>query len=114
MLFFRLFLLFVSLLLSTVYIFVLGWGGKPFLIGVSICIVLVYAGFYAPLLYVNNRATKRKQSIQVDWPDALDLLMICVEFSLRKVSDEIGAQFVDLAYEFALTNAELSYLTERR
>lgn len=120
-LFFRLVLPFVGLLLGIVYIFVLGGvPDKPFLMKVFICIVLAYAGFYAPVLYVNNRATKRKQSIQAAWPDALDLLLICVESgmsveaALRKVADEIGAQSVDLAEEFVLTNAELSYLTERR
>ncbi|MBT1158370.1 type II secretion system F family protein [Aminobacter anthyllidis] len=120
-LFFRLVLPFVGLLLGIVYVFVLGGvADKPFLMKVFICIVLAYAGFYAPVLYVNNRATKRKQSIQAAWPDALDLLLICVESgmsveaALRKVADEIGAQSVDLAEEFVLTNAELSYLTERR
>ena len=72
------------------------------------------------MLYVSNRATKRKQSIQRAWPDALDLLLICVESgmsveaAMRKVADEIGTQSVDLAEELILTNAELSYLTERR
>ncbi|AMS44395.1 type II secretion system F family protein [Aminobacter sp. NyZ550] len=120
-LFFRLVLPFVGLMLGILYIFVLGaFPDKPFLMKVFICIVLAYAGFYAPVLYVNNRATKRKQSIQAAWPDALDLLLICVESgmsvesALRKVADEIGAQSVDLAEEFVLTNAELSYLTERR
>ena len=53
-------------------------------------------GFYAPVLYVNNRAAKRKQSIQLAWPDALDLMLICVESgmsveaAIRKVADEIG------------------------
>jgi tight adherence protein C len=54
------------------------------------------------------------------FPDALDLLLICVESGMsieaafRKVGDEIGSQSVPLAEEFALTTAELSYLSERR
>ncbi len=73
-----------------------------------------------PVLYVSNRATKRKQSIQKAWPDALDLMLICVESgmsveaALRKVADEIGVQSVELAEEFVLTNAELSFLQERK
>ena len=72
------------------------------------------------MLYVSNRATKRKQSIQRAWPDALDLMLICVESGMsveaafRKVADEIGAQSVELAEEFVLTNAELSFLQERK
>ncbi|MDP1363085.1 type II secretion system F family protein, partial [Klebsiella variicola] len=37
-----------------------------------------------------------------------------VEAAMHKVSDEIGAQSAELAEEFVLTNAELSYLQERR
>lgn len=85
-----------------------------------ICLVAAYAGFYAPILYVNNRAQKRKQSISRAWPDALDLMLICVESGMsveaafRKVSEEIGAQSIDLAEELVLTNAELSFLQERK
>ena len=120
-LFFRLVLPFAGLALGAVYVFVLGgFAEKEFFFKIFACIVTAYAGFYAPVLYVNNRATKRKQSIQAAWPDALDLMLICVESgmsveaAMRKVADEIGAQSVDLAEEFVLTNAELSYLTERR
>src|SRR5690606_8854293 len=73
-----------------------------------------------PVLYVSNRASKRKKSIQLAWPDALDLLLICVESGVsveaafRRVADEIGAQSVPLAEEFVLTNAELSFLQERK
>ena len=85
-----------------------------------ICVGAAYAGFYAPVLYVRDRAQKRQKSIERAWPDALDLLLICVEAGmsveagLRKVSEEIGSQSVDLAEEFVLTNAELSFLQERR
>ena len=85
-----------------------------------VCVVVAYAGFYLPVLYVSNRATKRKASIQKAWPDALDLMLICVESGMsveaafRKVADEIGAQSVELAEEFVLTNAELSFLQERK
>jgi tight adherence protein C len=107
--------------LAAAYVFLLGGlPDKPALVKLFVCIVAAYAGFYAPVLYVSNRATKRKQSIQMAWPDALDLMLICVESgmsieaALRKVADEIGSQSVELAEEFVLTNAELSYLQERR
>jgi tight adherence protein C len=37
-----------------------------------------------------------------------------VEAAMRRVAEEIGSQSVALAEEFVLTNAELSYLQERR
>ncbi|TIT92504.1 MAG: LysR family transcriptional regulator [Mesorhizobium sp.] len=120
-LFFRLVLPFVGFALAAVYLFVLGGlPQQPPFIKLFVCVVVAYGGFYAPILYVNNRATKRKQSIQIAWPDALDLMLICVESgmsveaALRKVADEIGGQSVALAEEFVLTNAELSYLQERK
>jgi tight adherence protein C len=120
-LFFRLVLPFVFFGAAIAYVFLLG--GLPeqsSIVKGFVCIVAAYAGFYAPVLYVNNRATKRKQSIQLAWPDALDLMLICVESgmsieaAIRKVADEIGGQSVGLAEELILTNAELSYLPERR
>jgi tight adherence protein C len=69
------------------------------------------------------RQQPRHQAQAVDpaaWPDALDLMLICVESGMsveaafRKVADEIGAQSVELAEEFVLTNAELSFLQERK
>ena len=120
-LFFRLVLPFVGFALALAYIFVLGGlPEKPLFVKLFVCILAAYAGFYAPNLYVSNRATKRKKSIQTAWPDALDLMLICVESgmsveaAMRKVADEIGAQSVELAEEFILTNAELSYLQERK
>ncbi len=120
-LFFRLILPFVFFALALVYLFVLGGlPEQPPAIKLFVSIVAAYAGFYAPVLYVSNRATKRKASIQRAWPDALDLLLICVESGIsveaafRRVADEIGAQSVELAEELVLTTAELSFLQERK
>ena len=77
-------------------------------------------GFYLPDLWVNNQISRRQQSIMRAFPDALDLMLICVESgmsieaSFSKVADEIGTQSVELAEELALTTAELSYLPDRR
>ena len=120
-LFFRLVLPIAGFALGLVYVFLLGGlPEQPFFVKLFVCILLAYAGFYAPVLYVTNRATKRKESIQKAWPDALDLMLICVESGMsveaafRRVADEIGTQSADLAEEFVLTNAELSFLQERR
>lgn len=120
-LFFRLVLPFVGFALAAFYVFGLGTlSTQPFFVRIFVCILAAYAGFYAPILYVSNKATKRKQSIQKAWPDALDLMLICVESGIsveaafRRVAEEIGTQSVPLAEEFVLTNAELSFLQERK
>jgi tight adherence protein C len=77
-------------------------------------------GFYLPDLFVNNMIQKRQQSIMRAFPDALDLMLICVESGMSietaftRVSAEIGSQSAELAEELALTTAELSYLPDRR
>ncbi len=108
-------------LLAAFYVFGLGiLAEKAFLIRVFVCILAAYAGFYAPNLFVRNAGAKRAQSIRRAWPDALDLLLICVESgnaieaAFRRVADEIGLQSVPLAEEMVLVCAELSYLPDRR
>ncbi|WP_157017553.1 type II secretion system F family protein [Mesorhizobium xinjiangense] len=120
-LFFRLLLPVVGFAGGAVYIFVLGGlADRPLFLQIFACVICAYAGFYAPIFYVSNRASKRKQSIQRAWPDALDLTLICVESGMsieaafRRVADEIGTQSVELAEELVLTNAELAFLQERR
>jgi tight adherence protein C len=94
--------------------------GQPFVVKLVIALVFAFIGFYGPNLYISNIVKKRQTSIRRAWPDALDLLLICVESGMsaeaafRKVSEEIGAQSVSLAEELTLTTAELSYLQERR
>ena len=79
-----------------------------------------FAGFYLPNVYVQNAVTKRQQKIQLAWPDALDLLLICVESGMsveaafQKVGEEVGTNCPELAEELGLTTAELSYLQERK
>ncbi|MDO8422453.1 MAG: type II secretion system F family protein, partial [Parvibaculum sp.] len=38
-----------------------------------------FVGFYLPNVFVQNVITRRQESIQKAFPDALDLLLICVE-----------------------------------
>jgi len=77
-------------------------------------------GFYLPDIFITNRAQKRRDSIMRAFPDALDLLLICVESGMsiesafNRVAQEVGSQSVELAEELGLTTAELSYLPDRR
>jgi tight adherence protein C len=120
-LFARFVLPFVTFGFTLFYIFVLGGlAEQPTAIRFFVAVVGAYIGFYLPIIYVSNAASKRKSGIGRAWPDALDLLLICVESgmsieaSLRRVSDEIGIQSVELAEELVLTTSELSFLPERK
>lgn len=86
----------------------------------GLVLVGVAAGFYGPNLYVSNLITKRRQSIMRAFPDALDMMLICVESGMSiemafdRVGEEIATASTELAEEMKLTNAELSYLQDRR
>jgi tight adherence protein C len=77
-------------------------------------------GYYLPDLFVSNITARRQKSIMQAFPDALDLMLICVESGMsietafQRVAAEIGAQSSELAEELGLTTAELSYLPDRR
>ncbi|HMM15526.1 MAG TPA: type II secretion system F family protein [Parvibaculum sp.] len=79
-----------------------------------------FIGFYLPNVFVQNVIARRQESIKKAFPDALDLLLICVESGMSveaafaKVAAEVGSQSVELAEELTVTTAELSYLQERR
>jgi len=110
----------VFLAAAALYVFVISHMKQPLPIKIGICIAAAYLGLQAPMLFLRNAITKRQLSIKRAFPDALDLLLICVEsgmsieMAFRKVSVEIGAQSVALAEEFTLTTAELSYLQDRK
>jgi tight adherence protein C len=78
------------------------------------------AGYYLPNVFIQNLAQKRQQAIKIAFPEALDMLLICVqsgmsvEAAFGKVSKEVANQSVELAEELSLTTAELSYLPDRR
>ena len=92
----------------------------PLFTKIGTCIVIAGCGTFLPNLYLKNKVDKRQQNIQRAWPDALDLMLICVESGMsiegafQRVAEEVGIQSVDLAEELSLTTAELSYLSERR
>jgi tight adherence protein C len=120
--FFRFVTPFVFAVVLAFYLFVVhGLGSNlPPLTRICACIAGLTLGYYAPNVYISNAATRRRESIVAGFPDALDLLLICVESgmsieaALQKVSQEVGAASIELAEELSLLVAELSYLPDRR
>lgn len=118
--FFRFSMPFVFLAIAVFYLFVFNDFGLSFMARVTASMVAAVIGFYAPNIFLSNRISKRRTSIMQAFPDALDLLLICVEAgmsieaAIQKVSQEIGGSSIDLAEELTLLSAELSYLPDRR
>jgi tight adherence protein C len=119
-LFFRLVTPAVMLVATLVYLFLVLNINQPPLLKVAAALFAAYFGMHIPYLFLKNKIQNRQKQIRRAFPDALDLLLICVESgmsieaSFRKVSEEIGSQSIALAEELTLTTAELSYLQERR
>ena len=105
---------------AILYVFVITHMEKSLTVKIGICVGAAYLGLQAPMLFLKNAISKRQLSIKRAFPDALDLLLICiesgmsVEVAFRKVANEIVSQSVALSEEFALTTAELSYLQDRK
>jgi tight adherence protein C len=76
-------------------------------------VLLGLFGFYLPEIWLKQKTDKRKIALFKALPDALDLLVVCVEAgmgldaALLKVGQEIEHTYPDLAREFAYLNLEI-------
>lgn len=86
-------------------------------------IIAVCAGgfaFYLPDLAVAKRKKSRGEAIFVGLPDALDLMVVCVEAGLgldaamRRVTSELGQSSPVLCEEFAIANFQIQMGRPRR
>ncbi|MGJ8558898.1 MAG: type II secretion system F family protein [Litorimonas sp.] len=118
--FFRLVLPCVLGTFGLLFLIILNTPGWSILQRIAATLTLTLLGYYLPGIFVKNAANKRLASIMSVFPDALDLLLICVESGMSvelafgRVADELAENSVELAEEFHLTTAELSYLSSRR
>jgi len=118
--FFRLVMPILVLIAAFVYLFVLTDYKYPVMVKFGVALGAGYLGFYLPNMFIQNLVQRRQQAISQSFPDALDMLLICVqagmsiEAAFGKVSKEVSSQSIELAEEFSLTTAELSYLQDRR
>ena len=118
--FFRFVLPFVFGAVTAIYLFLINDFGLPPMQRIAISVGGLTLGYYAPNIFISNAAQKRRESVVGAFPDALDLLLICVESgmsieaAIQKVSQEIGGSSIELAEELTLLTAEISYLPERR
>jgi tight adherence protein C len=87
---------------------------------IVICTVLpAAAGYYLPQYWVQRRLQTRQQKITEGFPDALDMMLVCVEAgqsldqSIARVAKEIGVAYPDLSEEFDIVSQEVRAGKER-
>jgi tight adherence protein C len=118
--FFRVAMPIIIFFIALLYLFVIADYDYPVLVKIGLAVGAGYIGFYVPNMFIQNLVQRRQTSIKNSFPDALDMLLICVqsgmsvEAAFQKVSGEVGGQSLELAEELSLTTAELSYLQDRR
>ncbi len=77
-------------------------------------------GFFIPNIIIKNQTQKRQQDMELSFPDALDMMLICVqggiglEQTIDRISNEIVEQSPILAEELGILSAEMSMLNDRR
>jgi tight adherence protein C len=82
-------------------------------LGIGLLILALGVGWLAPAVYVGSRRQERMNRLLIAFPDALDLMVVCVESGLalpqaiERVSEEMAVSQPDLALELALVNSEV-------
>lgn len=78
-----------------------------------------YLGWIACSVWLDRQVAKRQRALRAGFPDALDLLVVCVESglglapALQRVSEELAVSHPALGDELALVNAEMRAGVER-
>ena len=76
-------------------------------------LALTIIGLYLPSVWVTLRIRERRRSFQESFPDALDMLMVCVEAGLgldsafSRVGEQMAGSHPVLAQHFGLVSLEL-------
>lgn len=109
----------VLFIIAFAYLGLVAFTDKPLWLNAVYALGIGLIGAYLPNILLKNQTIKRQKSIKRSWPDALDLILLCVEagmsveHALKRVAKEIGAQSIELSEEMTLTTAELAFLEDR-
>ena len=78
------------------------------------------AGYFLPKILLKNQIQKRTQEININFPDALDMMLICIqggiglEQTVNRIADEVADLSETLAEELGILSAEMAMLNDRR
>ncbi len=84
-----------------------------------LALIFLVIGGYGTRLYLSNLQSKREHRLQRAFPDALDLMLVCVEaglsldMALGRVTREMRVVYPDMTNEFERTRLELNILGDR-
>jgi tight adherence protein C len=93
-----------------------GWSPN----GMTVAAIVAAVGFYSPGIWLFMIRKARIDRIFLAMPDALDLMVVCVEAGLgldaamRRVAEELTDTAPDMCYEFSLANMQLQMGRSRK
>jgi tight adherence protein C len=93
--------------------------GSMRLVHIMCALIFIVLGLFGPELFLSNQEAKRKKLLLRSFPDALDLLLVCVESglaldgALARVCKELGRAYPEIADELNRTRLELTLLNDR-
>ena len=96
-----------------------GFGFDP-LPEIGITLAATALGYKLPDIVLHNQTIKRQEEINLTFPDALDLMLICVqggiglEQAVERVAIEVAENSEILAEEMGVLSAEMALLGDRR
>lgn len=96
------------------------FGGAVYLVGLPAAptiwlavLVAAAAGFFLPGIWLERRLKRRRRDIENGLPDALDLLVVCIEAgsgidqAIVKTGDELAFAYPALGEELRIINSEI-------
>lgn len=81
-------------------------------VGVIVAIIAAALGYFVPALWLSRSIDRRRREIQNGLPDAIDLMIVCVEAgsgldqALNRVAEELALPYPALARELEMISAE--------
>ena len=82
-------------------------------VAITALVSIGLAGFYLPEIWLKQKTEKRQQLMFKGLPDALDLLIVCVEAgmgldsAINRIAQELKSSYPDLSQEFSRMNLEM-------
>jgi len=94
--------------------------GSSFSLRWFVLLLMAFMGWLVPDLYLKCAIKNRVDLIEKQFPDALDLIIICLQAGLglnhaiERVAKEMARFAKEIAHELAFTNIELEIMLDRR
>lgn len=102
----------LAILLPTMFLAIDAMGDRPSKQGLPLSVILCAVGYFAPGFWLSSRVTQRQATISQMLPEALDLLVTCVEAglgldaALKRVADDMARSAPELSDELTVTFLE--------